>query len=247
MPEGSEPNFSEKYEANMHRAHISAYVLIAGLILELINGVVWYHGIETIAAMLAVLLIVGGVWGEVFFGNKARVAGDAQLAQYEARTAEANERAEEARHQGIEARLELLRFRTARAVLFKEGPTAAFIANAIRQFAGTNFDTGFDLNSGEQADFAWCLQDAPTDGGWVHIPWKRGISHNQGNARSISGSVGATNVEIHIHPESRDKLLPAATALISVLNEWDIAATDAGFNAHSENVSAIHILIGGKG
>jgi hypothetical protein len=219
------------------------YVLIAGLILELINSVIWYHGVETVAAMLAVLLIVVGVWGEVFFGNKARSAGDAQLAQYEARTAEANARAAEAQRQGIEARLELARVRTPRAILFTEGPTAAFISNAARQFPGTNFDTGFDLNSGEQADFAWHLQSALTDGGWLHIPV---LFITQGNARPISGSVGATNVEIHLHPQSRDALLPAATALIEVLNKMGIAATDAGFNAHSENASAIHILIGAK-
>lgn len=246
MAEGGEPNFSENYEANTHRAHISAYVLIAGLIIELINGVVWYHGIETIAAMLAVLLIVGGVWGEVFFGNKARIAGDAQLAQYEARTAEANERAEEAQHQGIEARQELLRFRTPRAVLFKEGPAGAYIANAIRSFTGTQFDTGFSMNSGEQADFLWLLEPVLVSAGWQHIPWSGTADIVRQGDRPISGSVAAQDVEIHLHPESRDKLLPAATALISVLNAHGIVASDVGFNCHSGNTNAIHIMIGDK-
>jgi hypothetical protein len=140
----------------------------------------------------------------------------------------------------------LLRFRTPRGVLFKEGPTGAFITNAIRQFAGTQFDTGLAI-SGEQADFLWALQPTLLAAGWVHEPWRgAGLFVTQGKDRPLSGSVGATNVEIHIHPQSREKLLPAATALVAALNKMGIAATDAGFNTNSENVSAIHILIGDK-
>src|SRR5258708_7089167 len=69
-----------EYEVNSHRAHLFGYVLIAGLVLELVNAIIWYKGLETIAEISAVLLIVIGVWGEIFFANKARVAGDRQLA-----------------------------------------------------------------------------------------------------------------------------------------------------------------------
>jgi len=78
-------DFGGEYERHTHRAHIAAYVLIAGLILELVNAAIWFHGPETIASIVAVLLIVAGVWGEVHFGHKARLASDKQLAQYEAR------------------------------------------------------------------------------------------------------------------------------------------------------------------
>jgi hypothetical protein len=61
-----------EYEANSRRAHVSAYVLVAGLVLELINAVVWYKGPETVAEMVAVLLIVGGVWGEIFFRQQSK-------------------------------------------------------------------------------------------------------------------------------------------------------------------------------
>lgn len=67
----------------------------------------------------------------------------------------------------------------------------------------------------------------------------------QGN-RPVSGSVAATNVEIHIHPEFRKQLVLAATALVSALNDAGIVAVDAGFNANSTNTDAIHILIGEK-
>jgi len=96
MPEGSEPDFGSESELNSDRSHRAGLVLIAGLVLELINSIVWFHGPETIAGMVAVVLIVGGVWGELFFSHRARVAGDKQLAQYDARDAEANQKAKEA-------------------------------------------------------------------------------------------------------------------------------------------------------
>lgn len=129
MPEDSESDFGREYETNTRRAHISAYVLIAGLVLELIHAIVWFHGIETVATMVAVLLIVAGVWGEVFFGNKARVAGDKQLAEYEARAAEARARATEA-----ELTLAKLNERFApRRITQKD---QEFIASKISVFAG---------------------------------------------------------------------------------------------------------------
>jgi hypothetical protein len=45
-----------EYELNPHRAHLSAYVLIAGLIIELVNAIIWYRGSETLAEIAAVAL-----------------------------------------------------------------------------------------------------------------------------------------------------------------------------------------------
>jgi hypothetical protein len=231
-----------------HSAHtLAAYVLIAGLILEVINAVIWFHGAETIAGIVAVLLIVGGVWGEVHFAHKARLAGDKQLAQYEARTAEANQKA-------AEAAVELAKFRAPRRSLMTPEALAS-ITEKLRPFAGTQFDSGIGAASGEQADFWWDLQPAIVAAGWVHIPWEYGHPDKpmQGGGiiitqadRPASGSVAVTNVEIHLFPRERDLLLPAATALISALNEVGIDAADAGYNASSATANAIHILIGDK-
>jgi len=131
------------------------------------------------------------------------------------------------------------------------GKTTA-ITERLQPFAGTQFDCGLNMNSGEQADFWWDLQPAITAAGWAHLPWDfppmvGGLLVTQGPDRPASGSVAAANVEIHLHPEHRERLLPAATALISALNEIGIAARDAGYNTHSANNAAIHILIGDKG
>jgi hypothetical protein len=72
---GNKEVFGDVYEVNSRRAHLFGYVLIVGLALEIINAVIWYKGSETIAEVIAVLLIVGGVWGELFFGQKARLRG----------------------------------------------------------------------------------------------------------------------------------------------------------------------------
>jgi hypothetical protein len=109
MGDSGADDFGREYEVNSRRAHISAYVLVAGLVLELVNALIWYEAPKTLAEMSAVLLIVGGVWGEIFFGHKARVAGDNQLAQYAARTAEADARA-------LEARLALEKYKAPRTL-----------------------------------------------------------------------------------------------------------------------------------
>jgi len=105
------------YEVNNERAHVAAYVLIGGLAIEFIAALIFHKDPwETGVALLAIALIVGGVWGEVHFGRLAREAGDKQLAEYEARTAEANARAEEAGKAAALARLELAKFRAPRSI-----------------------------------------------------------------------------------------------------------------------------------
>ena len=236
MSENREGDPGKEYERNTHRAHVAAYVLIAGLVLELVNAAVWYHGVETLAGIASVALIVGGVWGEVFFANKARLAGDKQLAQYEARTAE--------------AQLALERFRSSRRKDL-EGKRDGIVEH-LKPFSGTQFDCGMDRTSGEQADFWWDLQPMLIEAGWIHAQWTPPQISNsiaeftrQGD-RPMSGVVAAQNVEIHLHPDRREQLLPAASALVTALSEAGIAAIDAGYNAHNGNNAAIHILIGDK-
>jgi hypothetical protein len=44
MAGDDEEDFRREYEVNSHRSHLSGYVLIAGLVLELVNAIVWYEG-----------------------------------------------------------------------------------------------------------------------------------------------------------------------------------------------------------
>jgi hypothetical protein len=171
-----------------------------------------------------------------------------QAAQLRKQAAEAGMRAAEAIERARKIELQLVLFRLPRRDMLA-GKTD-IVTERLKPFAGTEFDCGIG-QGGEQADFWWDLQPAIMVAGWTHIAWQYPPTDfplfiAQGPDRPVSGSVGAANVEIHLHPEHREKLLPAATALISALNEVGIAAREAGYNTHNINTGAIHILIGDK-
>ena len=69
---------------------------------------------------------------------------------------------------------------------------------------------------------------------------------DRGPGRPFAGSVSAENVEIHLDPDHRPKLLGAATALVSVLEAAGIKAAEVPCNTRNANIEAIHILIGPK-
>ena len=209
----------------------------------------WLELIKRIGGFLViagVAIEVGGDWLATPLHKKVDDARELQVEQLKKETAE--------------AQLALARFRRPRAELLTTDALNE-IAGKLRQFPGSKFDTGLSANSGEQADFLWRLEaaltnvsDAPqgvASAGWIELGWgvnTMGLGAQilrRGN-RPVSGSVAAQNVEIHLHPSHRAQLLPAATALIEALNEAGIVAKDSGFNTHSSNDDAIHIVIGEK-
>jgi hypothetical protein len=158
---------------------------------------------------------------------------EAKIAEAETRTAE--------------AKLQLAKLTTPRLELLTPDARARFVEK-LKPFAGTQFDTGLAINSGEQADFLWAFRPLLQDAGWILLPWSGpGPLLSFGSSGlPVSGSVAAQNIEIHLHPQSRDKLQPAADALISALRDAGIAARYWGFNVSSNNVDAVHILVGDK-
>jgi hypothetical protein len=70
----SSRDFSRNHEHNLRRARLAGYVLLAGLFLEVVSEIIWFHGVQSLASMLCVALVAGGVFGEIFFENKARLA-----------------------------------------------------------------------------------------------------------------------------------------------------------------------------
>ncbi len=179
--------------------------------------------------------IVGGVWGEVHFAHKARLAGDRQLAQYETRTAEANARAEEAKRDADKIRLELTEFRERRL--------------SIRTKLGVfrpKFDMGIgDHNDAEQYEFLFELFTLLSNL-WVFKDWEGGPIAFVGPLGGI-GAVPVNNVSIQVHPEYADSLTIAAKALEGALNAIGIAATFEPLKIpQNRNGDAIHVLIGRK-
>jgi hypothetical protein len=235
MSDGEEQNFGREYERNSRRAHLSAYVLVAGLTLELINAAIWYKGPETLVEMAAVLLIVGGVWGEVFFGRKARIAGDSQLAQYEARTAEANQRAQE-------AALELAKFREPR-VLGQEQMYR--IAEKLKKHVGIQFAGATSGRNPEYLTFLQFIETSLMLANWQEINWhvSRGVTRAAGKT-VIGTDVSVSNVLITFPMDAMGKAMEAAAiALADALTAEGFEAK-AGLDAR--NAGAIQVMVGPK-
>jgi hypothetical protein len=132
MADENDDPFAKEYDRNTLFEHICAGVLVVGLAAELINAAIWFEGVKTIAEMGAVTLIVLGVAGEVWFGNRARIAGDKQMAELRARAAEANLKAEKERS----ARLKFEEDRAWRSITSNQ---SAKIAEVLRKFSGQRF------------------------------------------------------------------------------------------------------------
>ena len=67
-------DFGRDIDHNLRRARVAGYVLLAGLFLEVVSCIIWFHGIETLASMVCVALVAGGVAGEIFFEHRASLA-----------------------------------------------------------------------------------------------------------------------------------------------------------------------------
>lgn len=199
---------------------------------------------EEIALSLAANVAIGVGLAVEFFCILAAVRANAEVkVESDAKLAEALDRA-------TAAQLELAKIRSTRREDIK-GKEAEITA-AVAQFAGTNFDAGTGTGDGEQADFIWDLEPILISAGWKQLGWfSTAMGPNQliwrGNSgRPALGNVTALGVEIHLAPNARPALEPAANALISALNGIGIAARDAGYNITNGSTYAVHVLIGPK-
>ncbi len=237
--EPSDSELKKEIETFEGRAESAAWLIVFGLVIEVVLAVVFREHkslIETWAPVTATTLVLMGVYGEIHLGRKVSAGHTKLRTRGEQRLAEALTRAANAEE-------ELIKFRTSRRKIF--AVTSSIFVATVSKHKGTVFDTGLDAG-GEAMHFAWDLDDALTKAGWIHIPWvdPSGLYKRQGHI--ISGQCSGNNIEIHIHPQSRAFLGPIAADLISALRVAGIEATDEGCNVHSTNANAIHVIIGPK-
>jgi hypothetical protein len=115
------------YELNSARAERIAYLILVGLAIEIVDAFIFKESIrEASLAIISSCLIAGGVWGEIIFERRAKQAGDSIVAIANARAAEADQKAEE-------ARLELIRLTTPRSLSYEQQRR---IADKMRVFQG---------------------------------------------------------------------------------------------------------------
>ena len=221
-------------------AERGGYVVIFGLLTEVFSVFLFGHGPITVSTwgnVAANSIITLGVAAEVLFSRKARAKAERLQLRTDERLATALQRASSAEE-------ELIRFRTPRREIM-EGKWAAF-SDKLKPFSGTEFDAGIG-QGGEIMHFWWDMAHALQNAQWHHVPWiDQSQMYRVQGSLPRSGSVDAMNVEVHIHPNSRPALEPAANALIQALRDDGIVAVDVGFNVHSQNVNAVHITIGQK-
>jgi hypothetical protein len=234
MTEEGKRDFGSEYEVNSRRAHFFGYVLLLGLVLELVNALIWYRGLETLAEMAAVLLIVGGVWGEIFFAHKARIASDNQLATYEARTAEANQKAQE-------ATLELAKYRAPR-VLTQEQMYR--IAEKLKGYRGIQFAGATSGRDPEFLTFLQFIENSLMLANWQQIPSSSSTGVMRIGKADIGTDVSVSNVLITFPMDAMGKVMEsAAVALADALKAEGFAAK-AGLDAR--NSGAINVMVGPK-
>ena len=95
---------SEGYDHNLSRARLAGYVLLAGLLLEVAASLIWFHGAETLASIIAIALVAGGVAGELFFEGRARRANKAVLPAVPAANIQGFEPSRDAAHLSLVCR-----------------------------------------------------------------------------------------------------------------------------------------------
>jgi hypothetical protein len=236
MADGDDDPLAKEYERNTQLEHVFAGVLVVGLAIELINAAVWFEGVKTIAEMFAVSLIVLGVAGEVWFGNRARIAGDKQLAEYRVRIAEANLKA-------LETQMELERLKAPR---FLSEEQRVRITEKMRQFAGQEFSGAVTMGVSDALTLWRSIAAALRNAGWVIVsPSGLAVGDPPASipttARPGIGIMTPANEHI-------GEVMPCAKALAEALAAEGVAAIESPFHgvAAETNPKAIRIEIGPK-
>ena len=192
-------------------------------------------------AIIGNVLIIAGVWGELWFLKRARSADDS-------RVAEAERGLEAALLRAVSAEEELIRLRTPRSRLISGRETE--IPEKLRPFKNVVFDTAVGPNDKEVEDFLWNLEPILWNADWKQVDWIYGrpgrvsVSRNDPERRLVGAMLPAFNISIQIHdPANSPALVEAANALVSALAEIGIDAELHGFNIHNATPSAMHILV----
>ena len=198
---------------------------------------------EQWGSSLANGLIAIGVATEIKLGQMAGLRQSELRRRSDEKVATALERA-------AKAETDLIEFRTPRRAKLR--PHTDRIAQQLKAFPHTKFDMGFGGGDGEQADLCWDIEEMLANAGWDQQQWGvisvGGIPaiNDRGTSRPRAGNVSAANVEIHLEPDTRAALLPAAMAFGHELNVLGIHTKIVRNNTRNANIQAMHILIGPK-
>jgi hypothetical protein len=144
------------YELNSTWAERTGYIVLFGILIEIADVFIFTRSAwEASLTIISDCLIVIGVWGEIVLGRRARLAGDGIVALANARAAEADQKAEE-------ARLELIRLTTPRSLSFEQQRR---IAAKMQAFEGLRAVLGAIPASAENVELLQQISQALEDAG----------------------------------------------------------------------------------
>ncbi|WLA57482.1 hypothetical protein [Bradyrhizobium diazoefficiens] len=215
--------------------------ILIGIIIEIIVLSYYdYHPDRKFWSSIAANVLIGlGLLIEFFCIRWTIIASSEAEDENRGKLAAALDRASAAEQELIEFR------KTRRHVI---GPNKTQLADRLRPFAGTEFDTAMSHFEREIGDILWDIEDALHVAGWRQIDWSPlpGASAIQRTSRPLAGSALAQNVEIELHPGHHAALKPVAEALIEGLKSVGIDAGEVPYTSATGNHHAIHVLVGPK-
>ncbi len=229
-------DLKSRYQRNSARADWLAKFIILGLAVEIVGVFVLQKpAMEGAVTIISAALIAIGVWGELKFSHRAREAGDAIVAEAEARGAEATLKAQE-------VVLELAKFRAPRTLNREQTER---IAGKIKQYTGAQFAGARNPGNPE---FKSCLRDieiALHMAGWKEIDWHVSAGRPRAAGLTTIGTdVSVWNVSIGIPQRNFQTYSKSAFALAEALSAEGVTAT-AGI-IYDQNAVAIHVMVGPK-
>jgi hypothetical protein len=199
-------DLQSRYEFNSSWAERIAFLIIIGLPVEIAAVFIFqkpfWEGLSTIVANV---LIVAGVWGELIFERRAKAAGDGIVAEAKARAAEANQKAQE-------AALELARLITPRVISPEQQRQ---LVEAVKPFAKTPFDVSIQPDP-EPLALMEQICEALVEAGWDWRPVKK-ISLNRPGKPSVGMHTGQ-GVQVLVESTMMPEWEPAVLALANVLH-----------------------------
>jgi hypothetical protein len=248
-----------KFSRLRRRAGFGAQIILVGLALEIVVLLVFAKDklwLETTGLIVTTAVVLVGVWVEHGSGRKAEDIADElqrfsdeRIAEFEARAAEANQRAEE-------ASLQLARFRESRTL----GPEQIdIIAEKLSKYSGIQYDGALSFPDPELHTLLEVIERGLEKAGWIGIDWTAagvGFAISRSGAPRIGTGVSAIGVVVGISgsgTRSSEEILPllplvrAGTALADALMAEGIEAVFSWLpNIPSPNENALHIRIGRK-
>jgi hypothetical protein len=228
MPTDLLSELKSKYEKNSAWAERLALLILVGLAAEIVG--VWILGkslLEGGITIVANLLIILGVWGELRFERRAREAGDGIVA-------EANVRA-------LEAQVELAKFKAPRSLNAEQ---RARIVVELAPFAGTRF-VGYVAFSSEPLAVLGQIVECLNLAKWQVETLPPPIPHLIAPGLPPVGLAISFGLRVGFDKDRDPGLEKAATALAYALNSEGIETT-VSTAKREEPGSNIFVQVGEK-